>query len=43
MAVPKYNEFFPAFIDCLGDGKIHSLQEIREHCIKAFDLADEDI
>lgn len=31
MAVPKYNEFFPAFIDCLGDGNVHSLQEIREH------------
>ena len=43
MAVPKYNEFFPAFIECLGDGKVHSLQEIREYCIKAFDLTEEDL
>lgn len=43
MAVPKYNEFFPAVIKCLGDGKAHSLQEIREYCIKAFDLTDEDM
>lgn len=43
MAVPKYNEFFPAFIECLGDGKIHSFQEIREYCIKKHNLTDEDL
>lgn len=43
MAVPKFNEFFPAFINCLGDGKVHSLQEIREYCIKASNLTEDDI
>ena len=42
MAVPKYNEFFPAFLTCLGDGKVHSLQEIREYCMDALELSDAD-
>ena len=43
MALPKYNEFFPAFIACLGDGNVHSLQEIREHCARTFNLTEEDL
>ena len=43
MAIPKFNEFFPAVIECLGDGKTHTLQEIREHCIAVFNLAEEDV
>lgn len=42
MAVPKYNEFFPAFLDCLADGEIHTLKEIRAYCAEAFSLSDED-
>ena len=42
MAVPKYNEFFPAFLTCLEDGNVHSLQEIREYCMNALELSDTD-
>lgn len=42
MAVPKYNEIMPYFIKCLGDEKVHNIKEIREFCVKAFNLSDED-
>lgn len=42
MAIPKYYEFFPAVIDCLSDGEIHSSRDIREFCITAFKLTEED-
>lgn len=42
MAVPKYNEFFPAFLDCLADGEVHTLKEIRAYCAEAYSLSDED-
>ena len=31
MAVTKYNEFFPAVVKCLEDGKAHSSREITEY------------
>ena len=42
MAVPKYNEFFPAFLNCLSDGAAHTLREIREYCADSFSLSRED-
>lgn len=42
MAVPKYNEFFPSFLKCLSDGKIHKIQDIRNYCADAFNLSEED-
>lgn len=42
MALPKYNEIMPYFIKCLGDEKVHNIKEIREFCVKAFNLSDED-
>lgn len=43
MAVPKYNEFFPAFMLCLQDGKEHKLPEIREYCAKYMKLTQADM
>ena len=43
MPVPKYYEFFPAVMECLKDGEIHSSKETIEFCIQYFDLTDEDI
>lgn len=42
MAVPKYYEFMPSIIKCLGDGKVHSLKELNDYCAKSFDLTDAD-
>lgn len=42
MAVPKYYEFMPSIIKCLGDGEVHSLKELTDYCAKSFNLTDAD-
>ena len=42
MSVPKYNEFFPVFMEFLSDGNEHTLQEVRDYCASKFDLSEED-
>lgn len=42
MPVPKYNEFMPSIIRCLGDGEQHSLRELTEYCAEEFKLSDAD-
>ncbi|MDO4814289.1 MAG: restriction endonuclease [Gemella sp.] len=42
MAIPKYNEFFPYFIDFLSDGEIHTLNEVRDYCLSTMDLTEEE-
>lgn len=42
MAVPKFYEFMPSIVNCLGDGKIHTLKELTVYCADALQLSDED-
>lgn len=42
MAVPRYDEFMPSIIKCLGDGNVHSLKELTEYCADAFNLDEKD-
>ena len=42
MSVPKYDEFMPSIIKCLGDGEIHTLKELAEFCAKEFNLTEAD-
>ena len=43
MVIPKcYNEFFPAFSNCLSDGAAHTLEEILEYYADSFNLRRED-
>lgn len=42
MPIPKYNEFFPAFMKCLSDGEVQTIQELRDYCADAFNLSEED-
>ncbi len=42
MAVPKYNEFMPYIMDCLSDGMIHSIHEVRAFCAVACSLSEDD-
>ncbi len=42
MAVPKFYELMPVIINCLGDGKIHTLKELTLYCADVFKLSDED-
>lgn len=43
MAVPKYVEVHKPFLQALGDGKCHSLKEIKEIIIKHFHLSEADL
>lgn len=42
MAVPKYYEFMPAIINCLGDGKNHTLKDLIDYCADSFKLTEAD-
>ena len=42
MSVPKYNDFMPAIINCLGDGKIHTTKELTDYCADALQLSETD-
>lgn len=42
MAVPKFQQFFPPVIKSLGDGKVHTIQEINEYCINELKLSEQD-
>lgn len=43
MAIPKYNELYGTFLECLKDGNVHTLKEIKDAVIKEFNLTEEDI
>lgn len=43
MSVPKYYEFFPAMMECLKDGQIHSAKETCDYCAAFYDLSSDDI
>ncbi len=42
MSVPKFYEFMPSFIRCLGDGEVHTNKEIIEYCADKLHLSEED-
>lgn len=42
MPVPKYYEFFPYVLDCLSDGKEHTMKEIAEYCAISTKLTEDD-
>ncbi len=43
MAVPAYYELIPLFMECLQDGQIHPLKEIRNHCARRTSLTEDDL
>ena len=42
MAVPKYSEFMPSIIRCLGDGETYTLRQVVDYCAAELQLSDED-
>src|SRR5690606_30935958 len=42
MAVPDYQQFMLPFLRILGDGRVHSLSEIKERLAEEFGLTEED-
>lgn len=43
MSVPKYYEIHKPILQCLSDGQVHTMKEIKAYVIKYFQLKDEDI
>lgn len=43
MAIPKFNEFFTPIMECLSDGCIHHTKEIRNYCVRYFQLNEADL
>ena len=42
MGIPKYDEMYRIFLDCLADGEIHSSKEVKDTVATAFNLSNED-
>ena len=43
MAVPKFFEFFGAFLKALSDGEIHSMKEVRLYIASDMKISDADL
>lgn len=43
MAVPKFFEFFEAFLHVLEDGKLHTSKEVKQEIANYMELTDEDL
>ena len=42
MAIPKYDEMYRAFLDCLADGQPHKSKEVKDVIAQTFCLSDKD-
>lgn len=43
MAVPKFFEFFEAFLKAVNDKEVHSAKEVRNNIANAMNLTEEDL
>ncbi len=43
MSVPKFDQFFEAFLKKLADGQVHSSKEVKEYVAEEFNLSEEDL
>ena len=39
MAIPKYDDMYRAFLDCLADGQPHKSKEVRDNIAEVFRLS----
>ena len=42
MAIPKYDEMYRAFLDCLADGQPHKSKEVKDDVARVFHVSDAD-
>lgn len=42
MAIPKYNELYRPFLECLQDGQIHTMKEVKETVAAAMSITEEE-
>lgn len=43
MAVPKFFEFFEAFLKAVSDGELHSAKDVRNNIANSMKLTEEDL
>lgn len=43
MSVPKYYEMHKPILECLSDGQVHMMKELKVYVIKYFKLTEEDV
>lgn len=43
MAVPKYSEFYNAFLESLKDGNVHAYNDCKDYVRIAMNLSKEDL
>ena len=39
MSIPKYDEMYRAFLDCLADGQAHKSKEVKDIVAGVFDIS----
>ncbi len=42
MAVPKYDEMYRVFLDCLEDGGLHRSKEVKEYVAQRMEISEEE-
>lgn len=42
MSIPKYDEMYQEFLNCLSDGRQHQIKEVRDYLAEKFSLSPEE-
>ena len=42
MPIPKYDEMYRAFLDCLADGQIHRSKEVKDAVVRVFSVSEKE-
>ena len=42
MPIPKYDEMYRAFLDCLADGQLHRSREVKDTVAGVFSVSEKE-
>ena len=42
MPIPKYDEMYRAFLNCLADGQLHRSKEVKDTVADAFSISEKE-
>ena len=42
MPIPKYDEMYRAFLNCLADGQLHRSKEVKDTVAGAFSISEKE-
>ena len=42
MPIPKYDEMYRAFLDCLADGQLHKSKEVKDAVAGVFSVSEKE-